>query len=47
MVQYTKSLPLDEVIAYLQSKDLSQPENREMILEILLMKKYWINEMCA
>ena len=40
MVQYTRSLPLDDVIAYLQDKDLSQedlsqPENREMWVEII------------
>ena len=35
MVRYTKSLPLDDVIAYLQDKDLSQPENREMWVEII------------
>ncbi len=40
MVQYTKPLPLDDVIAYLQDKDLSQedlsqPENREMWVEII------------
>lgn len=35
MVRYTKSLPLDDVIAYLQDKDLSQQENREMWVEII------------
>ena len=35
MVRYTKSLPLDDVIAYLQDKDLSQSENREMWVEII------------
>ena len=35
MVRYTKSLPLDDVIAYLQDKDLSQPENRELWVEII------------
>ena len=35
MVRYTKSLPLDDVIAYLQDKDLSQRENRELWVEII------------
>ena len=40
MVRYTKSLPLDDVIAYLEDKnlsqkDLSQRENREMWVEII------------
>ena len=34
---YTKSLSCDSVITHLQDKDLSQPENREMWVEIIQM----------
>ena len=34
-IKYTRSLPLDNVIAYLEDKDVSQPENREMWVEII------------
>ena len=34
---YTKSLSCDSVITHLQGKDVSQPENREMWVEIIQM----------